>query len=219
MGRCANLFSVVVVKFSNIKMPQTNPVPGIAWKKIVGRSFSPKAFDEYCHSLRWTAWRPGAIVVHNTGSPSLAQRPAGFTRQHITNLETYYRDSQKWKAGPHLFIDDRQIWVFTPLTVSGVHSPSWNKTAVGIELLGNYETESFDKGRGLQVHQQVLAAIATLSAVLGLEPATAIRLHREDPLTTHACPGKNIRKEDLIKEVQQLLHLRHAGEHGLKMVV
>jgi len=187
------------------------------WKGIVGKSFTPEEFDSYCHTLVWTAWRPSFIVLHNTGSPSLAQRPKGLTQQHIGNLEAFYRDKQKWKAGPHLFIDDRQIWAFTPLTVSGTHSPSWNKVALGIEMLGDYEKEAFDSGRGLKVRENAVAALATLCAILGLDPQT-LRLHREDPLTTHACPGKNVRKLAVIQEVQDLIIARHAGEHPIKPV-
>jgi len=188
------------------------------WKGIVGKSFSPAAFDDYCHSLQWTAWRPTFIVVHNTAIPSLAQRPNGLTAQHIKDLETFYRDVQKWRAGPHLFIDDKQIWVFTPLTLSGTHSPSWNKLALGFEMLGNFETESFDSGRGLKVRKNAVAAIASISGVLGLDPHT-IKLHREDPLTTHACPGKNVRKLEIIQEVSDLMVVRHAGEHPIKPLI
>jgi hypothetical protein len=187
------------------------------WKGIVGNSFSPVDFDAYCHDLQWNAWRPSFIVLHNTAIPSLAQRPNGLTRQHISGLETFYRDTQKWKAGPHLFIDDKQIWVFTPLTLSGTHSPSWNKLALGFEMLGNYENEAFDTGRGLKVRKNAVAAIATVSGVLGLDPHT-LRLHREDPLTTHACPGKNVRKLEMIQEVNDMLIARHAGEHPIKPV-
>jgi len=184
------------------------------WKGIVGETFSAKDFDAYCHTLQWTAWRPSFIALHNTASPSLAQRPNGLTKQHIKNLEAFYRDKQKWKAGPHLFVDDRQIWVFTPLTVSGVHSPSWNKIALGIEMLGNFETEAFNSGRGLKVRKNAVAAMATLCAILGLDP-NGIRLHREDPATTHACPGKNVRKLEVIQEVLALMAQRHDGEHDV----
>lgn len=187
------------------------------WKGIVGNSYTPEEFDRYCHELQWNAWRPSFIVLHNTGVPSLGQRPNGFTKQHIKNLEGYYRDTQKWKAGPHLFIDDRQIWVFTPLTVSGTHSPSWNKVALGIEMLGDYDKDAFDSGRGAKVRDNTIAAIATLSAILGLQ-ATSMRIHREDPLTTHACPGKNVRKLEVIQRVQDLIVARHAGEHPIKPV-
>jgi len=189
----------------------------MAWKGIVGNSYAPDEFDRYCHELQWNAWRPSFIALHNTGIPSLSQRANGFTKQHIKNLESYYRDQQKWSAGPHLFIDDKQIWVFTPLTVSGTHSPSWNKTALGIEMLGDYDKDSFDGGRGLNVRNNTIAALATLSAILGLEPQK-MRLHREDPLTTHACPGKNVRKLEVIQQVQDLLVARHAGEHPIKPV-
>jgi N-acetylmuramoyl-L-alanine amidase len=185
-----------------------------SWKGIVGKSFTQDEFDAYCHGLRWDAWRPQFIVLHNTGVPSLAQRPNGLEAGHIKALEAYYRDSQKWSAGPHLFVDDRQIWAFTPLTMSGVHSPSWNKIALGVEMLGDYESEAFDGGRGRKVRSNAVAALATLSAVLGLDPHT-MRLHREDTATTHACPGKNVRKLEVIQEVQDLMMGRHGGDHPL----
>jgi hypothetical protein len=187
------------------------------WKGIVATAFLPDEFDNYCHQLQWTAWRPSFIVLHNTAIPSLAQRPNGFSLHHIKALEAFYRDAQKWSAGPHLFIDDKKIWVFTPLTVSGVHSPSWNKLAIGVEMLGDYLKESFDSGRGFKVRNNAIAAISTLSAVLGLDPQS-MRLHREDPLTTHACPGAAVRKLEIIQEVQDLLITRHAGEHPIKPI-
>jgi hypothetical protein len=182
------------------------------WKGIIGEAFSAADFDDYCHGLVWTPWRPSFIVLHNTQIPSLASRPNGLTLQHLRGLEAFYRDEQGWSGGPHLFVDDRQIWVFTPLTMSGTHSPSWNKLALGVEMLGDFETESFSDGRGLQVRRSAIAALATLSAVLGLVPQT-MRLHREDPLTTHACPGKNVRKLEVIQDVLEAMVERHPGEH------
>jgi N-acetylmuramoyl-L-alanine amidase len=186
-------------------------MPG--WKGIVGKNFSPDGFDSYCHTLQWTAWRPSFIVLHNTAIPSLAQRPNGFNNQQMQNFVSFYRDVEGWSSGPHLFIDDKQIWVFTPLIVSGTHSPSWNKVSLGVEMLGDYEHEAFDSGRGLAVRQNAVAALATLSAILGIEAQT-MRLHREDPLTTHTtCPGKNVDKQAVIQAVQDLMTARHPGEH------
>ena len=98
--------------------------------------------------------------------------------------------------------------------MSGVHSPSWNKLAIGIEMLGNYETESFKTGRGLAVRKNAVAVMATLCAVIGIDP-NLIRLHKEDPLTTHACPGKNVVKSEVLKEIQDLIVARHGQGHGL----
>ena len=182
------------------------------WKGIVGISYTVEEFDSYCHALRWSGWRPSFVVLHNTASPSLQQRPNGLTHQHILNLEKFYRDDQKWSAGPHLFVDDRQIWVFTPLTVSGVHSPSYNKLALGVEMLGDYDKEEFNTGRGLKVQKNSVAAIATLSAVLGLDPDT-MKLHKEDSRTTHQCPGKNVSKAVFVEAVKELMAQRHGGDH------
>src|SRR5215207_1923820 len=182
------------------------------WKGIVGNSYDANGFDSYCHALRWSAWRPSFIVLHNTAAPTLAQRPNGFTKQHILNLEGFYRDTQGWKAGPHLFIDDKQIWVFTPLTLSGTHSPSCNKIALGIEMLGDYDKDEFDSGRGLKVQKNAVAAVATLSAMLGIDPDT-MKLHKEDPLTTHACPGKNVSKARFVQALKDLMTDWHGGEH------
>ena len=185
----------------------------MAWKEIVGKSFSPEGFQAYCQGLHWTTWRPSFIVLHNTGSPTLAQRPAGLTRQHIDNLVAFYRDEKGWSAGPHLFVDDLQIWVFTPLTTSGVHSTSWNSQSLGLEMLGDYDHDDFASGRGLRVCANAVSAMASLSMVLGLDP-TGMHLHREDPLTTHACPGSGVRKLEMIQRVQDALVEGHGGEHS-----
>jgi hypothetical protein len=186
------------------------------WKGIVGASFTPATFEQYCHSLHWLQWRPRFVALHNTEIPTLADRPQGLTRQHILDLEHYYRFDVRpgpWNAGPHLFIDDRQIRVFTPLTVSGVHSPCFNKVALGVEMLGNYDKEEFASGRGRQVRDNTVAALATLHAVLGLDPAT-LKLHKEDTCSTHRdCPGRNVHKAAIIQAVQDLLQERHPGDH------
>jgi len=147
--------------------------------------------------------------LHNTAAPTLAQRPNGFTKQTHSQSR---RVLSRWKAGPHLFIDDKQIWVFTPLTLSGTHSPSYNKIALGIEMLGDYDKDEFDSGRGLKVQKNAVAAVATLSAMLGIDPDT-MKLHKEDPLTTHACPGKNVSKARFVQAVKDLMTDRHGGEH------
>lgn len=182
------------------------------WTPIVGKPFTPSEFDAYCSTLKWTSWRPSFIVLHNTQNPSLAERPNGFSEHHMKNLVTYYRDTKKWSAGPHLFVDDKRIWVFTPLTSPGVHSPTWNSVALGVEMLGDYDVESFTDARGLKVRTNAVSAMATLSAVLGFDPET-MRIHREDPATTHKCPGRNVRKLEVIQQVKDLVMTRFWGDH------
>lgn len=181
------------------------------WKGIVNRSFSPSGFATYCRSLHWLSWRPTFVVLHNTAIPSLAQRPAGLAEANILALQAYYRDQLGWSGGPHLFVDDLQIWAFTPLTVPGVHSPSWNQVALGLEMLGDYQTESFTAGRGLAVRKNAVAALATLCEVVGMAP-DSMKLHHEDPKTTHHCPGDNVVKAEVIAEVVAQIQA-DGGEH------
>jgi hypothetical protein len=64
------------------------------------------------------------------------------------------------------------------------------------------------------VRTNTVAAVATISAVLGLDPRS-MKIHREDPLTTHACPGKHVRKLEVIQDVIDLINSRHRGEHPI----
>jgi hypothetical protein len=174
------------------------------WKGIVGQNFTPEEFLEYVEGLSWDDWRPEFIVLHHTAAPSLAQRPNGFNQLTIANLERYYRDEMGWSAGPHLFVDDRAIWVFTPLTTPGVHAKSFNSHSLGVEMLGNYDVEDFDSGRGLAVQQNAVAAIAILSAALEIDPGTMVG-HRDEPSTTKTCPGNNVDTGEFILAVQNYL--------------
>ncbi|RZK58698.1 MAG: hypothetical protein EOO59_08320 [Hymenobacter sp.] len=69
------------------------------WKGIIGASFTPDSFDQYCHLLHWLQWRPSFVALHNTAEPTLAQRPNGLTKEPIRGLESYCRDDQHWSAG------------------------------------------------------------------------------------------------------------------------
>jgi hypothetical protein len=178
------------------------------WKGIVGKSFTPAAFAAYVAQQKFDQWRPQFVVLHNTASPKLAQWHSVPGEQRMKNLEDFYKNKQGWSAGPHLFVADDLIWVFTPLTVTGVHSPSWNNVAWGVEMVGDYNSEPFDAG----VRDNAVAALATLHAAVALDPKT-LRFHKEDPKTTHDCPGKNVVKDDVITRVSAALAGQHEGEH------
>ena len=182
----------------------------MAWKGIVGARSTPDGFDDYVRHLIFAAWRPQFVVVHNTGIPTLAQRPQGFTLQQIQGLVSYYRDEPGWSAGPHCFVDQNGIWVFTPLTTSGVHSPSWNAISWGVETLGDYTREAFTE----PVRGHLVACLATLHMAAGLDIGT-LHFHKEDPRTTHtSCPGPAVDKTRLIQDVHELMMTREGGEHS-----
>jgi hypothetical protein len=159
-------------------------------------------FEKYVADLKLADWHPDFVVLHNTAAPSSKQWQSSPIQQRLRNLTDYYR-GLGWHAGPHMFIDDTTIWLFTPLTEKGVHSPSWNGVAWGIEMVGDYDVESFESGFGLGVRHNAEGAIAALLKKLG-KPcnSTNLRLHKEDSKTTHDCPGKHVVKATVISEVQ-----------------
>lgn len=183
----------------------------MAWKSIVARSFSAETFPSYVAGLRWINWRPTFLTVHNTAVPSLTQRPSGFSLTHIRNLERYYRDEKGWSSSPHLFIDDRQIWAFNPLTMTGTHSPGFNAHAIGIEMLGDYARESFTAGRGLLVRRHTVVAMAALNRALGFT-SDNFKYHVEDSRTSHNCPGVLARacRAEMTEEIRKEMEKQNA---------
>jgi hypothetical protein len=174
---------------------------------ILGQRFTPAEFAKYVKTtvnpeLRQRGhWRPGFIVLHHTGVPSIRQRPQGFTSENMKALAHYY-GNEGWRSGPHVFIDQNGIWVFTRLTRRGTHSPSWNRVAWGIEQLGNFITENYQDGDGAKIRDNAIAAIAILSVARGFN-AESLLFHREDRRTTHKdCPGKTCKKPDVVAKVK-----------------
>ena len=100
--------------------------------------------------------------------------------------------------------------MFTPLTTSGVHSPSWNHVSWGVEIVGDYDHEVFRA----DVKANVVSALVTLHLAIGLDPL-GLRFHKEDPLTTHSyCPGTGVSKSEILSALQHALFVETPGEHA-----
>jgi hypothetical protein len=172
--------------------------------EIIGMACTIEKFKTYLVGLKFTTWKPSLVVVHHCAAPSLAQRPQGFQPVHMQNLRSYYGAELGWSAGPHLFIDEHAIWLFSTMEKRGVHAKSFNATGIGIEMLGDYDSEDPMTGRGLEVCMMTARAVAALLDRLRLDES-AIRFHREDPKTSKTCPGKKVKKDwfvDLVKSVR-----------------
>lgn len=171
------------------------------WKGVIARSFSKEEFQNYVDGIPLINWRPQFAVLHNTAIPRFDQWHDAPGARRMAGLAAYYRDEQKWSGGPHLFVADDYIWVFTPLTVPGVHAPSWNAISWGVEMVGDYDHEELPPA----LFDNTISALATLCRKIR-QPAETIRLHKEDPLTTHrSCPGVRVKKAEVISRVKALL--------------
>lgn len=191
----------------------------MAWMPTVSKGFSAREFYSYVHGLTFGVWRPQFAVLHHTGSPTLAQWQQAGGEAMLERLTVHYRDTLKWRAGPHLFIADDQIWVFNPLTSSGLHSASWNHVSWGLMLVGDFHKEPFDSGPGLAVRTNAVEALCALHTFAGLDPQT-LRFHKEDPESNREdCPGWRVNKRDLLKLVSKRVAELYAGEHDPTVTV
>jgi lysozyme family protein len=197
------------------------------WKGTVGAGFTIPEFRRYLGQRKFTTWRPQGIVLHNTDHPQLhsySRKVKGELRQYegwyetkgggpvqrLKNIAHGYR-TRGWKSGPHLFVDDERIWVFTPLETSGTHSPSYNGTHWALEMVGNFSLEAFNP----KIRDMTVAALAIMCEARGLSPDTIIR-HGSDPRTSHSdCPGKNVDIADIRKRVRAAMAEGADGDHEI----
>lgn len=162
--------------------------------RLVGQRWSTASFPAYLATIPRQPWSK-AVTIHHCAAPSLAQRPGGLFASHIENIEAYYR-GKGWSSGPHLFTDEDDIFGMTPLTEKGVHAISFNSNSIGIEMLGNYDSEIPTDGRGLQVCLTTAATTRALLDWMGLKPSRqTVLFHRFDPRTTKTCPGTKVLHE------------------------
>lgn len=196
----------------------------------VGQGLLPQAFTEYVARYDFGRIPPDYVVLHHTAVPDASwaggtitdtwwdRDEAGMSALQIYNkrnnqlnaIRDYYRDALGWLSGPHLFIDDRWIWLFTPMSVIGTHAKQGNSYrtggtlhySIGIEVIGNYARHTWPPS----VQQNVAHAVRVLKARLKnfeyiAKPwAGGISAHRH--YNKPACPGDQITNDYYIKALQ-----------------
>lgn len=193
----------------------------------LGQGLTAAQFAAYVASYSFGRIPPDQIVLHHTAIPSTlaARYPSGavwdagetnLTEQQIYakrlrqlgQLRDYYHQILLWDRGPHLFIDERYIWLFTPMNAVGIHAKEGNSYvdangrlhySIGIEVLGYYEHVVWPD----KVVANVAAACQALGRRLGIAleyragprhtpsaHATSVSSHRD--YNKIECPGRAI---------------------------
>tara|TARA_R110002110_G_scaffold175765_2_gene379495 strand:+ start:546 stop:1208 length:663 start_codon:yes stop_codon:yes gene_type:complete len=160
----------------------------------VGKSWSVESFAKFLRTQD-LGWAKG-ITIHHTASPNLLQRPSGWKIQHLHNLAHFYGKKLGWSSGPHLFVDEDQALGLSGLHQRGVHARSFNRTHIGIEVLGNYDSEDPKSGRGLKCWKMTGEIVrCLLDATSNRLKPTDVNFHRDDPKTSKTCPGTKVSHE------------------------
>lgn len=186
---------------------------------LIIKTFTKDEFTHYVEEVvaPKLVWRPQGVVLHNTGSPTLAQFNRGphgpiSDQQRILNSVPDWQ-KRGFSGAPHLYILPGRIVSANPLWKKGTHSPSWNSTFWGIEMAGDFDREAFPP----ETKDYALHALACLYAALGKEPSnSSFHFHKEDPATTHkGCPGKNVgTKVQWIADIHSRMSFLHPGGHS-----
>jgi N-acetylmuramoyl-L-alanine amidase-like protein len=217
---------------SNADTPQ-KPRPavlGAAAFAYDGRALTIEQFATHCAGYNFGSVPPDYVVLHHTANPDASWAPLssdvrtkwdrnehGMSEAQIKlkrklqldGIMHYYRDTLHWNAGPHLFCDDKYIWLFTPMYDVGIHAASGNSYrdskkklhySIGIEVVGYYEHVRWPE----KVAHNVGMALAILRRRLGTfsldyrpGPLNAPQAH-VGSISSHrdynkpSCPGKAI---------------------------
>lgn len=190
----------------------------------IGRGLTIPEFKTYVESYSFGPVRPDYVIIHHTFKPSTHYDGGspddwdageeGLTIQQIydrrkaklDNIKEYYRTQLNWDRGPHLYIDDRWVWLFTPMSEIGIHARSGNwynddagnlHYSIGIEVLGNYMNVTWPEPIAANVAQAVAILCHTLDIPIRHQlKAGGISMHKEYAQT--ACPGAQITPEFFI---------------------
>lgn len=158
--------------------------------KIINRRLSLDKFKDYVSKYNFGSLPADKLVIHHTWKPK-KEKWAG--KKTIQGLKKYY-EGKGWPAGPHLFIAEDGIWLFSPMRKDGIHAGKLNHRSIGIEVVGDYDHEKWSG----QTKKNALGAIKLLLEHLNIT-AESIYFHRD--VSQKTCPGSAITKEWLFKEL------------------
>ncbi len=194
--------------------PDRPPVDGVLGggsALYIGKGLKSAEFAAYVQTYNFGSQPPTFVVLHHTSIPDTMHArvrhgswDAGETgmdeaqiyakrQRQLTGIWNYYQQQLGWDRGPHLFIDDRWIWLFTPMYYQGIHAAEGNgmphSYSIGIEVIGHYEWVQWPQ----PIEDLVGYSVAVLKQRLGTfelkhQPfAGGVSSHRD--YNKPACPG------------------------------
>jgi hypothetical protein len=191
----------------------------MAWRGWDGRVVTLEQFKAHIETLAPPVWAK-QVTLHNTDKPDIAQGMGTPPATRMVNLQHNYKVLLGWSGAPNLFVFPQGvIGLGTPLTQKATHSAGFNGHSLAIEMVADFALgqDDDDAGLGLKVKDLSCKALAVILDWLGKEPvykSTWYR-HKDDPRTSHDCPGNDIEAADIQARVLSYWRdLNEAGDHG-----
>lgn len=163
--------------------------------KIIAKKLSLPEFIDYVNKKDFGVLPPTFLVIHHTWKPKKDEWNGSTT---IAALKKYY-EGLGWSAGPHLFVAEDGIWLFTDMYDVGIHAGAGNGTvktgySIGIEVVGDYDNEVWSG----KTKENALGVIKILQERLKLKERD-LHFHRE--YSAKSCPGNAITMEWLLDQL------------------
>jgi len=157
---------------------------------IINKRLNLHEFKDYVKDFDFGPKLPNKLVIHHTWRPTTETWRGS---RSIQGLKNYY-ERKEWPAGPHLFVADDGIWLFSTMRKDGIHAGNLNSLSIGIEIVGDYDNKTWDG----QTKYNALGVIKVLMDKLILQ-RNQIFFHRD--VSAKSCPGNAITKEWLFAEL------------------
>jgi len=170
---------------------------------IINKKLSLEEFKDYVRTFNFGRFVANKLVIHHTWRPTKDQWKG---ESSIKGLKSYY-ERKRWNAGPHIFIAEDGIWLFTPMNVKGIHAGVGNWRSIGIEVVGDYDTKKWSE----KTKEHALGAITVLMDKLDLN-TEVVKFHRD--FSNKSCPGYAITKEWLFREINYYRKKEEVPEWG-----
>lgn len=137
----------------------------------------------------YSSHSPQKITIHHTWRPTAAQYAGASS---IRSIQNYHMDSNGWMdIGYHFLIGtypgsgDTKIYQGRPETVIGAHTGGANTNNVGVNVIGDYTTETLHNNS----YQALIKLLGWLCVHYGI---STNNIYGHCDFNSTACPGTNI---------------------------
>lgn len=138
--------------------------------QIIGKRLTIEEFNVYVSKKDFGSDPADKLVIHHTWKPTKQSWDGIDT---LKALKKYY-ELKNWYAGPHLFVAEDGIWLFSDMRKDGIHTKGANHKSIGIEVVGNYD----DKKWSGETYNNAVATIKLLMERLNI-PYKRVYFHRD----------------------------------------
>lgn len=194
----------------------------MAWQGWDGRVVTLEQFKGIVEEtpLTGNVLRVEQVTLHNTAAPNKDKLLGEMPAKRMASWLNHYKNLLGWSGSPNLFIFPQGlIGLGCPLTGRSTHSAGFNGKSWSIEMGANFVPgdDDDDAGVGLIIKNLACQCMAILLDHRGkpVEYRKTWFLHKDDPRTTHDCPGRDIEAPDIQSRVLTYYNnLSEAGDHG-----